>query len=730
MQVPLSKVTTTLSDLGVRFSSIKAECLDADDIELLCLELGVDCERVDMRKQKIKNIKRALFAEEHRKKGGGGSGGKVVVPLPKDEMPPSEVDLHFADTEDLALARMELKDLPIRPPVVSIMGHVDHGKTTLLDLLRRTAKEAEEREGGKGKGGGKGKKKKKKKAKTSNKNSGADDVAGTEAGGITQIITAFTVPVPKKFLEGNDNLASTVCFLDTPGHAAFSAMRENGGNATDIICLVIAADDGVNAQTREVIKIAKQGNQGIMVAVTKIDKTGVDVDEALQRIGLELGVEGLEVESQGGDVQILPVSGITGEGVDSLIESMVLQSEMMELKADPEAAGEAVVIDARLDKGLGVVCDCVVRWGKFDVGDPILSGLYGGKVKIMREAGGTGAMKSAGPSTPVRIVGLRGVPNAGETLVKVSSEAVAKKIADRRLKLHGEKMTRTADRASAKKVHLEVMGGAARIKTRIEAKNLSIQQGKDMEFKYKRRFIPELEDSDRLALEEAFEEGSRAPVIIKADCEGTLQAVKQSLMELEEETDVDVEIDIVHVGIGAVTQSDVFLASEAGGVIFAFGVKGSDNSVEKKADEDDVDILKHDVIYSLLDDARHVLGKFCPVVKEEKVLGKLNVMATFTLSGSAKQRGGVESIAGGKIVDGKVYLEKDVGGNQTMFRVLRGGKVVKEGVEGGTLRKFKDEVGMVEKGDECGLSFEGNYKDFKEGDVIECYVVEEQQVVL
>ena len=226
------------------------------------------------------------------------------------------------------------------------------------------------------------------KAKTSNKNSGADDVAGTEAGGITQIITAFTVPVPKKFLGGNNNLASTVCFLDTPGHAAFSSMRENGGNATDIICLVVAADDGVNAQTREVINIAKQGNQGIIVAVTKIDKTGVDVDEALQRIGLELAVEGVKVESEGGDVQMLPVSGITGEGVDELIESMVLQSEMMELKADADAAGEAVVIDARLDKGLGVVCDCVVRWGKFDVGDPILSGVYGGKVKIMREAGG------------------------------------------------------------------------------------------------------------------------------------------------------------------------------------------------------------------------------------------------------------------------------------------------------------------------------------------------------
>ena len=324
---------------------------------------------------------------------------------------------------------MELKDLPTRPPVVSIMGHVDHGKTTLLDLLRRTAKEAVEKGGGGGgEAKGKGKKKKKKKAKTSNKNSGADDVAGTEAGGITQIITAFTVPVPPSFLDDNSNLASTVCFLDTPGHAAFSAMRENGGNATDIVVLVIAADDGVNAQTREVIKIAQQGNQGIIVAMTKIDKTGIDVDEAIKRIGLELGVEGVNVEGMGGDVQMLPVSGITGEGVDALIESMVLQAEMMELKADKEAAGEAVVIDARLDKGLGVVCDCVVRWGKFEVGDAILSGVYGGKVKIMREAGGTSAMKVAGPSTPVRIVGLRGVPNAGDTLVKVSSEQVAKQV--------------------------------------------------------------------------------------------------------------------------------------------------------------------------------------------------------------------------------------------------------------------------------------------------------------
>ena len=200
-------------------------------------------------------------------------------------------------------------------------------------------------------------------------------------------------------------------------------------------------------------------------------------------------------------------------------------------------------------------------------------------------------------------------------------------------------------------------------------------------------------------------------------------------MELEKETDEDIEIDIVHVGIGAVTQRDVFLASEAEGVVFAFGVKAADNDVNKKAEEDGVEIRKHDIIYSLLDDAREVLGKYLPVIKEEKVLGKLNVMATFTLSGSAKQRGGVESIAGGKVVDGKIFLEKDGAGNQTLFRVLRGEGVVEEGVEGGTLRKFKNEVMVVEKGDECGLSM-GDYKDFKEGDVIECYIVEESNVVL
>jgi len=710
-----------MTELGIRWTDSRSECLDGDDIELLCLELGIECERVDMRK---KDIRKMAF---EKRRAESDIDTPVKVPLPKVEKP-SEVDMHFADSEELALARMELKNLSTRPPVVSIMGHVDHGKTTLLDLLRRTAaKEAGVQAGGKK--GGKGKKKKKK-AKTSNKNAGADDVAGTEAGGITQIITAFTVPVPPRFLEGNASLASTVCFLDTPGHAAFKAMRENGGNATDIICLVIAADDGVNNQTREVIKIAKQGNQGIIVAVTKIDKAGVDVDEAMKRIGLELGVEGVDVESMGGDVQMLPVSGITGEGVDALIESMVLQSEIMELKAEVDAPGEAVVIDARLDKGLGVVCDCVVRWGSFNVGDAILSGVYGGKVKIMREPGGVGTVKTALPSTPVRIVGLRGIPNAGETLVKVSSEAVAKQIAERRLKLYGEKMSRTADRASAKKVHLELAGGAARVKTRIEAKNLSIQQGTEMEFKYKRRFIPDLGDSERQALEDAFKETSRAPVVIKADCEGTLQAVKQSLMELEEETEIDIEIDIIHVGIGAVTQSDVFLASESGGVVFAFGVKSSGNDVDKKAEEDGVEVRKHDIIYSLLDDARTLLGKYVPTVSEEKIIGKLNVLASFTLTGSAKQRGGVESIAGGKIVEGKIHLDKDPAGNKALFRVLRHGEVVKEGIEGGTLRKFKDEVMTVEKGDECGLSFNNNFKDFKEGDTIECYIIEEQAVVL
>ena len=610
---------------------------------------------------------------------------------------------------------------PPRPPVVSIMGHVDHGKTTLLDKLRYTATAAGAQQV-RGKIG-------KQVAKTTvkgirNSDEGSGNVAGTEAGGITQVITAFTVGLRPAASSSSDIDGATagkqqqeqrtrdmVTFLDTPGHAAFKAMRANGSHATDIIVLVVAADDGVAAQTREVIALARDGGQHLVVAMSKIDKPGIDVQESTRRIQKELFEAGVVTEGMGGDVMIVPVSGVTGEGVDDLIEALVMQAEIMDLRADDNCEAEAIVIDARIDKGLGVVCECVVRWGKISIGDAVVSGIHGGKVRMMQNVDGR-PTKEALPSYPIRIVGMKGLPNAGDSLITVATEELAKEITEKRMRVKGE-ASRVVERAKALPQTVQLSGGAARVFGRIAAKNTSVNAAAAAAAGGKGAGADE-------GLEPAM---TRAAAIIKTDADGTLHAVKESLLGLSSSI---IEIDVIHAAVGAVSASDVAMAAESGAVIFAFGVKANDREVLSLSADKKVKIRQHTIIYSLLDDAKSVFGEYLPPIVEDKFVGGAKILQVFELNGTRKQRKGVEEIGGCRITDGQMFLDRDARGNTCYYRIRRGGKdgaVQIEGARAHTLQKHKDKVGEVKSGEECGISFV-DFTGLQPDDLIECYIKE------
>ena len=615
MNLSLKEVKSALATRRVVYASVKDKCATMKDFEQGRKNL-TSLLKNDNHKE-FSNRRHVNGSEESKRKAAADASKPPAVPIVDKEK--VELDSYFLHSPQ-SWASSQSSDVPlkVRPPVISVMGHVDHGKTTLLDCLRNFDFQEG---GGKKAKGGKGKKGKKGKKQKSNKSSGSangHNVAGTEAGGITQVISSFSVDVPSKLHSAT--VPSSICFLDTPGHSAFKSMRSSSGNATDIICLVVAGDDGVNDQTKEVVKLALEGGVQLLVAVTKVDRPEVDEEEALGRVSRELMEIGVTTELNDGDVVICGVSGITGAGVYELIENLVLQSEIMELKCGHDTdIVEAVITDANVSKGLGVVADAIVKWGTLGVGDCIVTGVNYGKVKILKDSSGRHNLKTAGPSTPIRIVGLRGLPKAGDRILKTKSDAMSKTIVERRLReiselaetdddLFYNDVTR-AERASAKRLHLEVTGGAARSKTRIEAKNLAFHKGEKLDFKYNRRFIPDLDAKDRLDLERNMLETPRAPVVIKADCEGTLQAVKSVLIDLQDSTTHDIEIDIIHVGVGPVTPSDVSMAKESSGVIFAFGVGGTDKDVVNAADADGVPIRRHDIIYGLLDDAKVLLGK-------------------------------------------------------------------------------------------------------------------------
>ena len=497
-----------------------------------------------------------------------------------------------------------------RAPVVAIMGHVDHGKTSLLDALRTT------------------------------------DVASGEAGGITQHIGAYQVRLP------ND---ARVTFLDTPGHAAFSAMRARGANVTDIVVLVVAADDGVMPQTIEAIQHAKAANAPIIVAVNKVDKPDANplkvVNELLQHEVI--------AESLGGDTQIIEVSAKNRTNLDGLIEAILVQAEMMDLKADPERTSEGVVIEAKLDKGRGPVATVLVKRGTLKRADIVVAGSAWGKVRALLDERNA-QLSEAGPSVPVEILGLDEAPSPGEPFAVVESEARARELTEYRARIKREKLT----------------GGINQVSL------------VDMMSKLQSKKVSEL------------------PVIIKADVQGSAEAIVSSLDKMGNE---EVRARTVMSGAGGITESDVQLAKSAGAPILGFNVRAS-KQAKDLAEREGVEIRYYAIIYDLLDDMKGVLSGMLAPLQRETFLGNAAVLQVFDISKTGK-------IAGCRVSEGVVRKGAKV-------RIIRDDVVVLELGTLTTLKRFKDEVNEVPSGQECGMHFQG-FQDIKAGDYIECFTVEE-----
>ena len=516
----------------------------------------------------------------------------------------SDVEIGLEGNEDTDT------DLAPRPPVVTIMGHVDHGKTSLLDALRKT------------------------------------DVVAHEAGGITQHIGAYQITVPD---------GSKVTFIDTPGHEAFTAMRARGASVTDMVVLVVAADDGVMPQTIEAIRHAKAAGVPIIVAVNKIDKPGVKPE----RVKQELLQHEIVVESLGGDTQEIEVSATQRINLDKLLEGISLQAEVLDLKANPNRAAEGTVIESKLDRGRGPVATVLVQKGTLRTGDIVVAGAEWGRVRAMLDDKGR-QMKEAGPSLPVEILGLSGVPSAGENFIAVENEARAREVSEFRQR-------KLRDKAAAAL-------GAGR-------GNLT----------------------DMLARIQAGEQKEVA-VVVKADVQGSAEAIGVTLGKLGND---EVKVRVLHSAVGQITESDIQLAKASDAVIVAFNVRATSQARDLAAKEG-VDIRYYSIIYEVADDIEKLYkGKLAPV-QREKFLGYAQVLQVFEVKKIGK-------VAGCRITEGVVKRGAGV-------RLLRDGVVIHQG-ELSTLKRFKDDVREVGNGLECGMSF-ANYDDIRVSDQIECYEVE------
>ena len=500
------------------------------------------------------------------------------------------------------------EDLVTRPPVVTIMGHVDHGKTTLLDTIRKSK------------------------------------IVDSEYGGITQAIGAYKVKI-------NDR---EITFLDTPGHEAFTAMRARGAQITDIAILVVAANDGVKPQTIEAINHAKSAGIPIIVAINKIDLPDANIEKVKQ----ELMAYDLVPEEWGGDTIYVPISARKGENIEQLLEMVLLQADVLELKANPKKQAKGTVIEARLDKSKGAIATMLVQRGTLDIGDTIVVGSSIGRIRAMKDDKGK-TVKSAGPSTPVEIMGLTEVPEAGDTFYEVKNEKMAKHLIERRKNQAREK--------------------AINNNTKITLDNLFSQ----------------MEQGNLKVLN----------LIVKADVQGSVEAVKQALEKLQNE---EVKVKVIHSAVGAVNQSDVTLAKVSNAIIIAFNVR-PDNVAKEMAEKDEVEIKQYSIIYQAIEDVEAAMKGMLDPEFEEKVIGNAEVRQTFKISN-------VGTIAGAYVLSGKV--ERNAG-----VRVIRENVVIHDG-HLATLKRFKDEVKEVGKGFECGIQIE-NYNDIKEGDMIEVYIMEE-----
>lgn len=495
-----------------------------------------------------------------------------------------------------------------RPPVVTVMGHVDHGKTSLLDKIRST------------------------------------NVTAGEAGGITQHIGAYSVTVKGK----------TITFLDTPGHEAFTAMRARGASVTDIVVLVVAADDGIMPQTVEAINHAKAADVPIIVAVNKMDKPEAN----LERVKQGLTNNGLVPEEWGGDAIVVPVSAKTGAGIDDLLDAINLVAEVKELKANPNQMARGTIIEAKLDKGKGPVASVLIQNGTLHTGDNIISGTTTGRVRAMIDDKGR-TVKAAGPSMAVSILGLEEVPNAGDSIIAVEQDKLMKQVQDERKRKESESMVKSQTRVTLDDVFGKIAEG--------KIKGLNI--------------------------------------IVKGDVQGSVEAVKQSLLKLSND---EVRVNILHSGAGAITESDVMLADSSNAIIVGFNVR-PDTKAKALAERSGVDVRTYRIIYELLDDIQAALkGMLAPKYKEV-MTGKCDVLQTFKITG-------VGMVAGCYVTEGKIV-------RSGKLRIYRDNVMIVEGAVR-QLKRFKDDVKEVSGGFECGVSIEG-FDGIKVGDVIECYVTEE-----
>ncbi|WP_226578864.1 translation initiation factor IF-2 [Halobacillus litoralis] len=556
-----SEIIKKLMFLGVM--ATKNQELDADSIELICGEFNVEVEE------------------------------EVIV---------DDTDIESMTFDD------DPESLQERPAVVTIMGHVDHGKTTLLDRIRHTK------------------------------------VTEGEAGGITQHIGAYQI-------EENDK---KITFLDTPGHAAFTSMRSRGAQVTDIAILVVAADDGVMPQTKEAISHAKAAEVPIIVAVNKMDKEGANPERVMQ----ELMEYELIAEDFGGETIFVKMSAVNGEGIDELLEMIVLVSEMEELKANPDRPAYGTVIEAELDKGRGPVATLLVQNGTLNVSDSIVVGNTWGRVRAMVNDIGR-RVKVAGPSTPVEITGLNNVPQAGDRFLVFEDEKKARSVGEARAQKHLEE-----NRSSTAKVSLDDLFD-------------QIKQG-------------DVKDIN---------------LIVKGDVQGSVEALAGSLEKIEVE---GVKVKIIHTGVGAITESDIALASASNAIIIGFNVR-PDGNARKAAESEDVEIRLHNIIYKVMEEIESAMKGMLDPEFEEKIIGQVEVREIFKVSK-------IGTIAGSYVTDGKV-------GRNSGVRVIRDGVVIYEG-EIDALKRYKDDAKEVQQGYECGITIK-NFNDIKVGDIIEPFEMQE-----
>jgi translation initiation factor IF-2 len=528
-------------------------------------------------------------------------------------------DVAFKEEEVLASKESQDKsEHPIRNPIITIMGHVDHGKTSLLDYIRKAK------------------------------------VASAEAGGITQHIGAYSVQVKN----------STLTFLDTPGHAAFAAMRQRGANVTDIVVLVVAADDGVMPQTVESIRFCKNSGVPIIVAVNKIDKPAANPDKVKQG----LTEYDLLPEDWGGTTQYVNVSAVTGQGVDNLLEAIQLQAEIMELRENSKGPAEGVVIESKIEVGRGPVATILVQKGTLSKGDAIVVGETHGRARSLMDFAGK-MVNSAGPSTPVQILGLENVPSPGDILNVVKNEREAAKIVENRI---NERKALANTSVEAKKVSLEDFFATAQNNSEVEKKVLKL--------------------------------------IIRSDVQGSFEAIKSAVERLGNQ---EVSVEVIGGGVGAITDNDVNLAASSKGFILGFNMRPV-TTARRIAEEKGVDIKTYSIIYELINDVTLALEGMLTPERVEKYIGRAQVRETFSIPK-------IGTIAGTAVVDGKIERGCNI-------RLLRDGKIIYDG-KLSTLKRFKDDVKEVKNGYECGMSLE-NFNDIKTEDLIEAYIMEDKKRTL